>query len=141
MKEKSVGKDSLASLELQIFLGISRYGHEILRRQYLIIHSQTNLPEGAIPLAYIIYSDKSKLSTFRTQKAYSVMAKLAQLSSWIRNGNGIGGAQIIGWLDVASFNFLPTDFMPDLIDRLRGLRVRRSRNPFLTSEPRRGTNP
>ncbi|KAI0336130.1 hypothetical protein GY45DRAFT_1291847 [Cubamyces sp. BRFM 1775] len=56
------------------------------------------LPEGGSALCYILYADKTRLSSFGTQKGYPIMARLANLSSHIRNGDGHGGGQIIGFL-------------------------------------------
>ncbi|KAJ7243981.1 hypothetical protein C8J57DRAFT_1452331 [Mycena rebaudengoi] len=49
---------------------------------------------------YIIYADKSKLSTFGTQKGYPIIARLANMVVSIRNSNDWGGGQIVGWLPV-----------------------------------------
>ncbi|KAJ7782439.1 hypothetical protein DFH07DRAFT_900870 [Mycena maculata] len=49
---------------------------------------------------YIIYADKSKLSSFGTQKAYPIIARLANIVVGIRNGNEWGGGQIVGELPV-----------------------------------------
>lgn len=58
------------------------------------------LPPGAKPLAFILYADKTKLSTFGTMKGYPVIARLANLPTEIRNGEGIGGGYVVGWLPV-----------------------------------------
>ncbi|KAG1886830.1 uncharacterized protein F5891DRAFT_1132413 [Suillus fuscotomentosus] len=52
---------------------------------------QSQLPEGAKPLAFILYADKTKLSSFGTARGYPVVARLANLPTDIRNGEGIGG--------------------------------------------------
>ncbi|KAJ7248079.1 hypothetical protein C8J57DRAFT_1438022 [Mycena rebaudengoi] len=50
---------------------------------------------------YILYADKSKLSSFGTQKGYPVVARLVNTVLSIRNSNGCwGGGQIVGWLPV-----------------------------------------
>ncbi|KAF7327132.1 hypothetical protein MKEN_00289900 [Mycena kentingensis (nom. inval.)] len=51
-------------------------------------------------LPIIIYADKSKLSSFGTQKGYPVVARLANMHSAIRNGIEWGGGQFVGWLPV-----------------------------------------
>ncbi|KAF8142339.1 hypothetical protein K438DRAFT_1635779, partial [Mycena galopus ATCC 62051] len=51
---------------------------------------------------YIIYADKSKLSSFGTQKAYPIIARLSNVAVGIRNGNEWGGGQIVGELPVAT---------------------------------------
>ena len=57
---------------------------------------QSSLPAGAKPIALIIYADKSKLSSFGTQKGYPVIAWCANLPVELRNGNGIGGGCVVG---------------------------------------------
>lgn len=47
-----------------------------------------------------LYADKSKLASFGTEKGYPVMARILNLPVGIRNGNGIGGARVVGWLPV-----------------------------------------
>ena len=47
-----------------------------------------------------LYADKSKLSSFGTQKGYPVMARIVNLPVKIRNGKGVGGAWVVGWLPV-----------------------------------------
>ncbi|KAI9442404.1 hypothetical protein H4582DRAFT_2202107, partial [Lactarius indigo] len=61
--------------------------------------SLINIPKGARPLCFILYADKSKLSSFGTEKAYPVIARCANLPAEIRNRNsGVGGGRIVGWL-------------------------------------------
>ena len=61
---------------------------------------QSKLPKNAKPLFLIIYADKSRLSSFGTAKGYSVIARLANLPDFFRNGEGIGGGEIVGWLPI-----------------------------------------
>ncbi|KAG1888651.1 hypothetical protein F4604DRAFT_1889529 [Suillus subluteus] len=61
---------------------------------------QSRLPEGAKPLAFILYADKTKLSSFCTAKGYPVVARLANLPTDICNGQGIGGGYVVGWLPI-----------------------------------------
>ncbi|KAJ7250964.1 hypothetical protein C8J57DRAFT_946209, partial [Mycena rebaudengoi] len=64
---------------------------------------QSKLPndKAAKSCPYILYADKSKLSSFGTQKGYPVAARLANTVLSIRNSNGCwGGGQIVGWLPV-----------------------------------------
>ncbi|KAG1771613.1 hypothetical protein EV702DRAFT_1181456 [Suillus placidus] len=61
-------------------------------------NAQSQLPEGGKPLAFILYADKTKLSSFGTAKGYPVVARLANLPTDIRNGQGIGGGYVVGWL-------------------------------------------
>ncbi|KAG1858282.1 hypothetical protein C8R48DRAFT_748763 [Suillus tomentosus] len=50
--------------------------------------AQSQLPPDAKPLAFILYADKTKLSSF------------ANLPTDIRNGQGTGGGYVVGWLPV-----------------------------------------
>ncbi|KAK0479793.1 hypothetical protein IW261DRAFT_1419848 [Armillaria novae-zelandiae] len=50
---------------------------------------QTPLPKGAKPLCFILYADKTRLSSFGTAQGYPVVAHCANLRAEIRNGNGI----------------------------------------------------
>ncbi|KAG1836159.1 hypothetical protein F4604DRAFT_2008209 [Suillus subluteus] len=61
---------------------------------------QLQLPLGAKPLAYILYADKTKLSSFGTAKGYPVYARLANLPTAIQNGRGEGGRYVVGWLPI-----------------------------------------
>ena len=63
---------------------------------------QSALPDGGTPFGLIIYADKTKLSTFGTQKGYPVIARCAQLPVELRNSDGIGGGAVVGWLPVVS---------------------------------------
>lgn len=49
---------------------------------------------------YIIYADKTKLSSFGTAKGYPVMARCGNLIVDIRNGNGLGGGTVVGWIPI-----------------------------------------
>ncbi|KAG1745062.1 uncharacterized protein EDB91DRAFT_1080570 [Suillus paluster] len=59
---------------------------------------QSQIPPDAKPLAFILYADKSKLSSFGREKGYPVIACLANLPVTIRNGSGMGGGRVVGWL-------------------------------------------
>ncbi|KAK6992349.1 hypothetical protein R3P38DRAFT_2802824 [Favolaschia claudopus] len=61
-------------------------------------NAQSALPDdpAAKPLCFVIYADKSKLSTFGTQKAYAVVARLANIRVGIQNSTGFGGGQVVG---------------------------------------------
>ncbi|KAG1777608.1 hypothetical protein EV702DRAFT_1045347 [Suillus placidus] len=61
---------------------------------------QSQLPPDAKPLAFILYADKTRLSSFGTVKGYLVVARLANLPTDIRNGQGIGSGYIVGWLPI-----------------------------------------
>ena len=56
--------------------------------------------EDAKLCPYIIYADKLKLSSFGTQKAYPIIARLGNVVIGIRNGNGWGGGQVVGELPI-----------------------------------------
>ncbi|KAJ7922455.1 hypothetical protein B0H13DRAFT_2230481 [Mycena leptocephala] len=57
--------------------------------------AQANHP-AAKPVCYVIYADKSKLSSFGTQKAYAVVARLANINIETRNSTRFGGGQAVG---------------------------------------------
>ncbi|KAI0674805.1 hypothetical protein C8Q78DRAFT_502219 [Trametes maxima] len=61
---------------------------------------QSRLPPGAKPFGIILYADKTKLSSFGTTKGYPVIARCANLPADIRNGKGLGGGRVVGWLPV-----------------------------------------
>jgi len=61
---------------------------------------QNTLPVGAKPIGIILYADKTKLSSFGTQMGYPIVARLANLPAEIRNGRGVGGGSIVGWLPI-----------------------------------------
>ncbi|KAG2338015.1 hypothetical protein BDR05DRAFT_978302 [Suillus weaverae] len=58
----------------------------------------SQLPPGGKPLAFILYADKTRLSSFGTAKGYPVITHLANLPTNIRNGRGIGSGYVVGWL-------------------------------------------
>ncbi|KAJ7742490.1 hypothetical protein DFH07DRAFT_750448 [Mycena maculata] len=66
--------------------------------------TQSKLPKhpDAKPCPLIVYADKAKLSSFGTQKAYPIVARLANIFVGIRNSNEWGGGQIVGSLPVVS---------------------------------------
>ncbi|KAI9443747.1 hypothetical protein BJY52DRAFT_1206738 [Lactarius psammicola] len=59
---------------------------------------QSQIPEGAHPLCFILYADKAKLSSFGTEMAYPVVARCANLPTEIWNGHGVGSGRVVGWL-------------------------------------------
>ncbi|KAI0257967.1 hypothetical protein BC834DRAFT_837424, partial [Gloeopeniophorella convolvens] len=61
---------------------------------------QSSIPKGGTPLCLILYADKTKLSSFGTQKGYPVIARIANLPAKIRNGEGFGGGRVVGWLPI-----------------------------------------
>jgi len=52
------------------------------------------------PIAIILYADKTKLSSFGTEMGYPIIARLGNLPAEIRNGRGVGGGCVIGWLPI-----------------------------------------
>ncbi|KAK0460783.1 hypothetical protein IW261DRAFT_1428838 [Armillaria novae-zelandiae] len=66
----------------------------------LLWEVQSSLPPGGKPLAYILYADKTRLSSFGTAKGYPVMARIANLPDAICNGKGWGGGTVVGWLPI-----------------------------------------
>lgn len=60
------------------------------------------MPRQAKPLAFILYADKTKLSSFGHEKGYPMIARIANLPTSIRNGEGVGGGQVVAWLPIVS---------------------------------------
>lgn len=54
---------------------------------------------------FILYADKAKLSSFGSEKAYPIIARLGNIAVSLRNGNEWGGGQIVGSLPVVFFLF------------------------------------
>jgi Plavaka transposase len=63
-------------------------------------HDQSQIPEGGNLLCFILYADKTKLSSFGSTKGYPVVAHCANLPAAIRNGNGFGGGCVVRWLPI-----------------------------------------
>ncbi|KAG2741149.1 hypothetical protein P692DRAFT_20688451, partial [Suillus brevipes Sb2] len=65
---------------------------------------QSCLPHGlkAAPFCFILYADKTRLSSHGTVKAYPVVVRCANLPVDIQNSDGIGGGRIVGWLPIVS---------------------------------------
>ncbi|KAG1896982.1 uncharacterized protein F5891DRAFT_1130066 [Suillus fuscotomentosus] len=61
---------------------------------------QSQLLPGGKPLAFILYADKTRLSSFGTVKGYPVVAHLANLPTGIRNGRDTGSGYVVGWLPI-----------------------------------------
>ncbi|KAH9061804.1 hypothetical protein EDB83DRAFT_2506592 [Lactarius deliciosus] len=62
--------------------------------------AQSQIPQGGNPLAFILYADKTKLSSFGTTQGYPVVARCANIPTTIRNGNGFGSGRVVGWLPI-----------------------------------------
>ncbi|KAJ7126505.1 hypothetical protein C8R43DRAFT_1028329 [Mycena crocata] len=60
--------------------------------------AQSTLPNdsAAKPVCFVLYADKSKLSSFGTEKGYAVVARLANMPVGIRNTTQFGGGQVVG---------------------------------------------
>ncbi|KAG1785043.1 uncharacterized protein HD556DRAFT_1451136 [Suillus plorans] len=63
---------------------------------------QSHLPPdlNAAPFCFILYADKTRLSSHGTVKGYPVVARCANLPAEIRNGEGIGGGRVVRWLPI-----------------------------------------
>jgi len=72
------------------------------------LENKSDLPgDNAAPFAFILYADKSHLSTSGNVKAYPVIARCGNLPVDIRNGNRrLGGGQLMGWLPVVSYSLI-----------------------------------
>ncbi|KAG5639782.1 hypothetical protein DXG03_003564, partial [Asterophora parasitica] len=53
-------------------------------------------------LAFTLYADKTKLSSFGTAKGYPIIARCPQLPADIRNTDGRGGGRVVGWLPIVA---------------------------------------
>ncbi|EIW77891.1 hypothetical protein CONPUDRAFT_157070 [Coniophora puteana RWD-64-598 SS2] len=63
---------------------------------------QDSLPQypdaPSVPLAYVFYADKTRLSSAGNVQGYPIVARCANLPVDIRNGRGVGGGRVVGWL-------------------------------------------
>lgn len=66
----------------------------------LLVLLQSVIPSDGKPLGLIIYTDKTKLSSFGSVTGYPVIASIANLPSDIRHGTGLGANCVVGWLPV-----------------------------------------
>ncbi|KAJ6552133.1 hypothetical protein DFH09DRAFT_1248753 [Mycena vulgaris] len=68
--------------------------------------AQSALPNdpAAKPVCLVVYADKSKLSSFGTQKAYAVVARVANIPIAIRNSTRFGGGQLVGHQPIVKDN-------------------------------------
>ncbi|KAG1798571.1 uncharacterized protein HD556DRAFT_1208336, partial [Suillus plorans] len=64
---------------------------------------QSSLPNNGVPFAFILYADKTHLSSSGNVKGYPVIARCANLPVHIRNHAGIGGGRLVGWLPIVGF--------------------------------------
>ncbi|EIW75220.1 hypothetical protein CONPUDRAFT_169612, partial [Coniophora puteana RWD-64-598 SS2] len=69
---------------------------------------QEDLPKlgdhPAAPLAFVLYADKTRLSSAGNVQGYPVVARCANLPADIRNGKGSGGGYVVGWLPIVEDN-------------------------------------
>ncbi|KAI0035349.1 hypothetical protein K488DRAFT_43506 [Vararia minispora EC-137] len=61
---------------------------------------QVRLPAGGHLLCYLLYADKTRLSSFGTAKGYPVVARILNLPIELRNGNTFGSGCVVGWLPI-----------------------------------------
>ncbi|KAG2068603.1 hypothetical protein BDR04DRAFT_1129211 [Suillus decipiens] len=61
---------------------------------------QSSLPKNGVPFAFILYADKTHLSSAGMVKAYPVFAQCGNLPVGIRNTDGLGGGRMVGWLPI-----------------------------------------
>ncbi len=73
-------------------------------RAYTLLLLQSKLPSEAKPLCFILYADKTKLSSFGTATAYPVYARLGNLPAELHNSSKHGGGQLVGWLPIVCVN-------------------------------------
>ncbi|KAG6808951.1 hypothetical protein H0H92_002277 [Tricholoma furcatifolium] len=61
---------------------------------------QDHLPRDARPLLITMYVDKTRLGSFGNVSGYPVMIRFDNFSLNIRNGPGLGGVHLVGWLPI-----------------------------------------
>jgi len=71
---------------------------------------KSSLPEDAKMVCLEVYADKTRLSSFGTEKGYPVMARILNLPVEVRNSNGMGGARVVGWLPVVRSRYISIRF-------------------------------
>ncbi|THH05669.1 hypothetical protein EW146_g9838 [Bondarzewia mesenterica] len=82
----------------------------------------SKLPPNAKPFCFILYADKTKLSSFGGQKGYPIIARCANLPVGIRNSDGLGGGRVVGWLPIVEEDPAETDYEEQCVMALiRGL--------------------
>ncbi|KIK13566.1 hypothetical protein PISMIDRAFT_47615, partial [Pisolithus microcarpus 441] len=66
---------------------------------------QSRLPDvkNAVPFAFILYADRTCLSSHATVKGYPVVARCGNLPINIQNGERYGGGCVVGWLPIVTF--------------------------------------
>ncbi|KAG9120164.1 hypothetical protein FRC07_004449 [Ceratobasidium sp. 392] len=71
-----------------------------------------SLPDDGLPLMIELYADKSSVSSFGGKSMYPVTARLLNLPRAVRNGNGVGGGQIIALLPIVEGSQAETGTTP-----------------------------
>ncbi|KAI6155453.1 hypothetical protein BKA82DRAFT_4326665 [Pisolithus tinctorius] len=56
--------------------------------------------DNTVPFAFIIYTDKTRLSSHGTVKGYPVVVRCANLPVHVHNGEQYGGGCVVGWLPI-----------------------------------------
>ncbi|KAG2109187.1 hypothetical protein BD769DRAFT_1675003 [Suillus cothurnatus] len=74
--------------------------------------AQSRLPPDAKPLVFILYANKAKLSSFGTEKGYPIVVRIANLPVEIRNGTGVGGGRVVGWLPIHNITIMYPGHFP-----------------------------
>ncbi|KAG2130569.1 hypothetical protein BD769DRAFT_1386961 [Suillus cothurnatus] len=72
------------------------------------IKFNSSLLNNGVPFTFILYTNKTHLTSSGHVKAYPVIACCANLPIHIRNNDGIGGGCVVGWLLI-----VPTDSNED----------------------------
>ena len=91
-------------------------------------------------MALILYADKTKLSSFGVAMGYPVYARIGNFDVDIRNTNGFGGGELVGWLPIVGhYPRLPVE-IADIICRSRKTRPRKGKRHTWTSNVSSGTN-
>ena len=67
-----------------------------------VFQCKSTIPGSSKPFFIILYADKTRLSSFGTEKGYPVLVRCANLPANIRNSTGVGGGRLVGWLPIVS---------------------------------------
>ena len=87
-----------------------------------------------------MYADKNKLSSFGSQKGYPVALRCANLPISMRNGTGLGGGVVVGWLPVVRLLFEDIIFTKNAINRSQRIPEKVERLSLLTLDAQSGIN-
>ncbi|KAG1800758.1 uncharacterized protein HD556DRAFT_1430154 [Suillus plorans] len=87
---------------------IRHWHHTLYGMCSVCTNIMSSLPNNGVPFAFILYADKTHLTSSGHVKAYPVIACCANLPVHIRNGDGIGGGRVVSWLPI-----VPTDSSED----------------------------